>query len=167
MSGGSHSGRSSYAMTAMTERVELLKTDVRGRVRVPNERREELLNEFEKSGLSGPKFAAMIGVKYQTFAWWVQQRRQRREREKNAQATQRTGVSAVAKTDTTVTPVPTLKWIEASVEPVPASKTCERAGAAVLSVHLPGGARMEIVHAQQTGLAAELLRALQQTAKAS
>ena len=43
----------------MTEGASVLKTDVRGRVRVPNNRREELLNEFEKSGLSGPKFAAL------------------------------------------------------------------------------------------------------------
>jgi hypothetical protein len=43
----------------------LLKTDVLGRVRTPVERREMLLDEFEKSGLSGKKFAAMTGVSYQ------------------------------------------------------------------------------------------------------
>jgi hypothetical protein len=48
-------------MTVMSERVELLKTDARGRVRVPHEQREELLSEFERSGISGPKFAAMVG----------------------------------------------------------------------------------------------------------
>jgi hypothetical protein len=47
-----------------------LKQDVKGRVGTPAERREALLAEFERSGLSGPKFAALAGVKYQTFAWW-------------------------------------------------------------------------------------------------
>ena len=46
----------------------LLKQDVRGRVRTPRKRREALLDEFERSGLSGPKFAALVGVKYQTLA---------------------------------------------------------------------------------------------------
>jgi hypothetical protein len=39
-------------------------TDARGRVRVPVERREALLDEFERSGLSGVKFAQMAGLKY-------------------------------------------------------------------------------------------------------
>ena len=144
----------------MTERVELLKTDARGRVRVPDERREGLLNEFEKSGLSGPKFAAMIGVKYQTFAWWVQQRRQRRERERNALAAQQAGVSASAKVEMATTPLPALKWIEASVEPASASKACSLATPAVLPVLLIGGARMELTDARQVELAAQLLKAL-------
>ena len=37
-------------------------------------RREQLLDEFARSGLSGPKFAELVGVKYQTFATWVQRR---------------------------------------------------------------------------------------------
>ena len=41
-------------------------------------RREQLLDEYELSGLSGTKFAAMAGVKYQTFALWAQRRRQQR-----------------------------------------------------------------------------------------
>ena len=54
-------------------------TDARGRVRVPVERREALLDEFERSGLSGVKFAQMVGVKYSTFALWVQKRRKARK----------------------------------------------------------------------------------------
>ena len=53
----------------------LLKTDVLGRVKTPSARREELLDEFARSGLSGQKFAALVGVKYQTFATWAQRRR--------------------------------------------------------------------------------------------
>jgi hypothetical protein len=35
---------------------EILKTDARGRVATPVARREELLDEFERSGLSGAEF---------------------------------------------------------------------------------------------------------------
>lgn len=35
-----------------------------GRVRTPPERREQILEEFERSGMSGSAFAALIGVKY-------------------------------------------------------------------------------------------------------
>ena len=38
-------------------------------------RAEALLDEFERSGLSGPKFAALVGIKYQTFAAWSARRR--------------------------------------------------------------------------------------------
>ena len=56
----------------------ILKTDVLGRVRTPRERREHLLDEFERSGLSGKKFAALAGIKYPTFATWAQKRRRQR-----------------------------------------------------------------------------------------
>ena len=56
----------------------ILKIDVLGRVKTPGERREQLLDEFEKSGLTGQKFAALVGIKYQTFATWAQKRRRAR-----------------------------------------------------------------------------------------
>jgi hypothetical protein len=46
----------------------ILKTDSRGRVLTPPERRAELLAEFERSGLPVTKFSALVGVRYQTFA---------------------------------------------------------------------------------------------------
>ncbi len=46
-----------------------------GRVRTPQSRREELLAEYERSGLSQAAFARRAGVRYPTFAHWVQQRR--------------------------------------------------------------------------------------------
>ena len=46
-----------------------------GRVRTPRTRREELLTEYERSGLSQAAFARRAGVRYPTFAHWVQQRR--------------------------------------------------------------------------------------------
>lgn len=53
----------------------LIKADSIGRVRVGKEHREKLLNAFECSSLSGVKFAELHGIKYQTFATWVQKRR--------------------------------------------------------------------------------------------
>ena len=49
----------------------ILKTDVIGRLRTPLARREQLLDEFEKSGLSGQEFAELAGIKYSTFATWA------------------------------------------------------------------------------------------------
>lgn len=65
-------------MTTTTEGTELLKRDALGRMRVPVAKREEILDEFGKSGLSGAEFAELVGVKYTTFATWVQERRRRR-----------------------------------------------------------------------------------------
>ena len=60
----------------MTEVVEDgRKRDRAGRVRMPRERREELLGEYERSGLSQAAFARRAGVRYPTFAHWVQERR--------------------------------------------------------------------------------------------
>lgn len=75
----------------------------------------------------------MVGLKYPTFASWVQQRRRER---------------AAGGGPPAVTPV---RWMEAVVG----------AGAPpALCVHLPGGARLEIGDAAAVALAAQLLRAL-------
>ena len=58
-------------MTLMNESLELLKMDTGGRVRTSPERREAVLDEFERSGLSGMRFAARYALKYPTFASWV------------------------------------------------------------------------------------------------
>jgi hypothetical protein len=87
-------------MTNTTEAGEQVsKTDVLERVKTPKERREQLLDEFEKSGLTGQKFAAVVGIKYQTFATWAQKRRR-----------QRGAYPAVKETKQ-------LRWLEAVVEP--------------------------------------------------
>ena len=70
-----HNRQSRYATTLMHSDT-LLRTDTRGRVRTPAKRREELLDEFERSGIAATKFAALVGIKYQTFACWVQSKRQ-------------------------------------------------------------------------------------------
>jgi DNA-binding transcriptional regulator YiaG len=65
-------------MTSMTDGPEPLKTDAVGRVRTPAAKRAEILAAFERSGVSGVEFAALIGVKYPTFASWLQARRRPR-----------------------------------------------------------------------------------------
>ena len=130
-------------MTTMESNAEgqLLKTDALGRVRTPASRREQLLDEFEKSGASGPQFAQLAGLKYQTFATWVQQRRRRR--------------GAQAQTPSAPSRAPTARWLEAVVEQSLHSAPVD---ALALQVHLPGGARLEIRNAGQAALAATLLR---------
>ena len=53
------------------------KRDTKGRRITPKQRREELLNEYEQSGLTQAAFARRAGVNYPTFASWVQGRRER------------------------------------------------------------------------------------------
>ena len=61
---------------------EILSRDAQGRVLVSRERRELLLEQYDRSGMSGVKFAEYVGIKYSTLAYWRQSRRRRREREK-------------------------------------------------------------------------------------
>ena len=51
----------------------------RARVLVSRERRELLLEEYDRSGMSAVKFAEYIGIKYSTLAYWLQSRRERRQ----------------------------------------------------------------------------------------
>jgi hypothetical protein len=111
---------------------QILKTDIRGRVRLPRDKQEALLDEFEKSGMSGQAFAAWAGVKYPTFAYWRQKRRKALASEAGAEPT---------------TP---MRWEEAVVAQAPAS-------GALMVIHLPGGVRVEASSGRQ---AAEFVAAL-------
>ena len=129
--------------TTPTDEV-VLKQDVLGRVRTPKERREQLLDEFERSGLPGLKFAELAGIKYQTFATWAQKRRRQR-------GDYAAGKFTAAKKS--------VQWLEAVMEPSPGAVV--KAGTLFLALHLPGGARVEISDVKQVELAAALVRALQ------
>lgn len=132
-------------MTSLTLEDQVLKTDSLGRVKTPSERREALLDEFEGSGMSGVKFASYIGIKYQTFASWVQMRR----RQRAAGAASLPAASAGSNRPP--------QWVEAVIEEGNAAAGRE---AGALCVLLPGGARLHIGDARQTALAARLLQAL-------
>ena len=127
----------------------LLKSDTLGRVCTPPARREQLLDEFERSGLSGAKFAALAGLKYPTFAAWAQARRQQRGEAPHAKAPQN--------------PAASVRWLEAVLDQAQG----QPAGTAVaLRVRVPGGAQLEISPAAQVPLAAALLAALEKPARA-
>jgi transposase len=62
---------------------QILSQDAQGRVLVTRERRESLLAEYHRSGMSGVKFAQYVGIKYSTLAYWLPRRRQQRQKEKS------------------------------------------------------------------------------------
>jgi hypothetical protein len=105
-------------------------------MRTSVERRESLLAEFEKSGLSGKKFAELAGIKYQTLATWLQKRR----KQGNAVKAGRT-----------------VKWLEAVVEQ--AQNPAAPAASSVL-LRLPGGTQLELEDLKQIPMAAALVREL-------
>ena len=57
---------------AVEEAGPILSQDARGRVLVSPDRRESLLEEYDRSGMSGVKFAQYVGIKYSTLAYWLQ-----------------------------------------------------------------------------------------------
>jgi hypothetical protein len=116
-----------------------LKQDAGGRVFVPAGRQIELVQEFERSGLSAPKFAAMAGVKYQTFVTW-------RRKHGTAAPVRRRSASEMLED---------AAWMEALV----ATPT----GASRLTLRLPGGATAEITHQDQLPLAVLLLKSIAAT----
>jgi hypothetical protein len=126
-------------MTSTNGGLEIFKTDARGHIRMPVERREALLDEFEKSGLSGAKFARLAGIHYGTFATWAQRRRKER---------------AASGTAPGSGPV---RLIEATVEGATRTETGSMADAGGLVIELPGGGRVRVESPMQLRLAAELL----------
>ena len=132
-------------MTTLAGEGTILKTDTEGRVHTPPQRRETLLDEFERSGLSGTKFAELTGIKYQTFAAWAARRRKQR-----GQVTPPTQA------------VDSVRWLEAVVGDAQAP-----AGpSVVMNVRLPNGVWLEVADLHQVRLAAALVQALVKPAAA-
>lgn len=121
---------------------ELLKQDSLGRVRTPREKREAIVDAFERAGMSAARFARHHGLNYSTFCSWVHSARRRRERHAPPGSAQSGG---------------TVHWIEAVVE-----------GGAVAPADEPRPlcvewrcARLRIATEGQARLAAALLRELE------
>jgi hypothetical protein len=129
----------SVVMTFMSGDQKLLSADERGRVRVSVERREALLDDFERSGLSGVRFARLAGINYQTFAVWVRKRRKIRSEQ-----------PVVEKAEQMVRFVEAVNEREAEV-------MIEGYG---LEIELPGAAKIRVKSPAQLQMAAELLRLL-------
>ena len=148
-------------MTLTNEPLELLKTDIAGRVRTSPERREALLDEFERGGLSGMRFAARYGLKYPTFASWVARRRRERMEAGAGPEGEPESDPARAVQERASAPAPAkrVRWLEAFAD----NPGAEAAPARSVMLHLPGGVRMEVAHADQAALAAALMRAFSST----
>lgn len=52
----------------------ILRADTLSRVRTPAAKREQILAEFDRSGLSGARFARLHGINYQTLMNWKRKR---------------------------------------------------------------------------------------------
>jgi hypothetical protein len=118
---------------------ELIKTDCIGRILVSSENREKLLDSFESSGMSGQQFADHCGVKYSTFATWVQKRRrQRNEYPAEHAAAPKNLFHSLAEVELTSPHAPNPS----------------------ISIELPGGARLILNHPEQAPLAAALINNL-------
>lgn len=112
----------------------LVKFDRRGRLRYAPEQKAALVEAYAASGLSGPKFAALHGVNYQTFASWLQKRKR---------------MAAAPGL-----PAPK-EW--ALVEVAVSAPAVHAPG---LTVLLPGGAELRITGSDAVPLAAALIREL-------
>ena len=125
-----------------TEETLILKTDSLGRVHMPADRREAILDAFEQSGMSGAAFAKHIGVKYPTFANWIQKRR----RERGEFAKQKLPGQVVS---------PQVTFVEAQIQ-----EPCESTLPSALEVQTAGGVKLMIRSQGQVAWAAELIRSL-------
>lgn len=114
------------------------KRDRLGRRRVPVDRREALLSEYERSGLTQAAFARKAGINYQTFASW-----------RRLQRLQRRSATGAARTR----PVAAIKFAEVALPTA-------RVTGAELSVHLPDGTVVRGTDPVQLG---RTVRALRQT----
>jgi hypothetical protein len=144
-------------MTSMNDEAKILKADTRGRVRVPVERREELLNEFEGSGVSAMRFAKMVGINYATFANWRQKRREARAKIQADAASEDTAATGGVDRNQPV------RLFEAFMEPR-RSAAASRGG---LIIELSSGARIVVESPTQLRMAAELIGMLGPTARRS
>jgi len=131
-------------MTSTQSSGQILRTDSLARVRTPPARKRELLEEFDRSGLSGAKFAALVGIKYSTFATWAA----RRKRGSPGRAASEPKTDGAAK----------VRWLEAVIDQAQVQPGPDATG---LIVRLGSGACLEIGDLKQVALAAALLRALE------
>ena len=124
-------------MTVMEPGSEILKVDEVGRVQTPPEKREAMLAEYERSGMTGAQFARFVGVRYSTLMYWLQKRRKEAGHGEQI-ATRRQDHP---------------RWLEARVEgEVPKSEN--------IVVEVGGGIRMQVGNHTQAVLAGEVLRAM-------
>jgi transposase-like protein len=109
--------------------------DTRGRIRASKEQRRLILAEFERSGGSAAQFAKVAGLKYSTFAAWVQRHR-------------RCQPSKLARQ---------VRLLEATVDQTASIEDAKSSG---VVLRLVGGAEIQITDSKQIPMAAALVRAV-------
>lgn len=145
----------------------MLKTDVLGRVRVKHEHREQILDDFERSGMSGRAYAKLHGIHHQTFASWIQKRRRARGDYDNEEirAKLRMGNQATkAKSASPGSPkkkkpeesTTALSLIEVAMPQASEAERSDKHGEA-LEVELPGGVKVQLTNKSQLGLLKALM----------
>ena len=115
----------------------LLKIDAYGRRMYKKEFRENLLDAFESSSMSGANFAKEHGVRPQTLATWIQRRRQKQ------------GGSVPQQKDSTRS----LTLVSVAVEEASIPTVS-------LDLRLPGGVSVKLESEQQVPLLKSLLKEL-------
>lgn len=125
-------------MSEITQTIEVLPTDRRGRVIVSKERRAALLEEFDRRGMTAAQFAQWSGINYQTFWGWLRRR---------------------PKASGSPVPAhPDRQWVEAVVQDAGPLN-----GNDVVVVELPGNARVVLRSGTGATVLAALLRELEYT----
>ncbi len=110
----------------------IVKTDTQGRRRISREKREEMIREYERSGMSAAEFAKWTGMKYTTLCGWLQRSR-----------TQACKVKKSRKG---------MKWLQAVI-----AKPEEAAANRGIMIHVGGSIRVEVADGKT---AIEMLKGL-------
>ena len=124
-------------MTAMND--SIVKTDRRGRLRYSPEQKASLVEAYQSSGLSGPRFAALHGVNYQTLASWLLKHKRANSSVSPDNCSPRI-----------------ISLIPAEIEGLSASGTGQ-----TLEILLPGGSKLSITAPSQVPLAVAVIRELE------
>ena len=122
----------------------VIKSDCLGRIHVSKEHRGKLLAAFDSSGMSGAKFASHYGIKYPTFASWIQKRRRERD---NYQDAPHQSANCLVDSLAEVT--------LAELTPDTTAVSSD-----LVTLKLPGGSSLDIGNPEQACLAAALLNNL-------
>jgi AraC-like DNA-binding protein len=120
-----------------------------------------MLDEFEKSGMSGAQFARLTGLNYSSFQNWVQRRRHTRGAQFEARKQENATTAGRAA-------VRLFEAVMADGEIAQAAPTegLSPRGVAGLLIELPGASRMHVETPVQLRMAAELLALIAQSTRA-
>jgi transposase len=135
----------------------LIKMDCLGRLTVSREHREALLDEFERGTMSGLAFARHHGINYQTFASWMQKRRQARGDYEKLALVRKVPPRKSPEPRKLVMTLAEVAMAPPKFFPVPIEAKSPPASTTVLRIDLPNGVSIELSHRDQLPLLVDLL----------